>query len=225
MKMTSWVASPFQVLGLDEMLSLTSTMTFLGASILLAIAPGPDNIFVLTQSIVQGSKAGVVIALGLCSGLVFHTLAVTLGVATIFQTSPFAFLVLKFVGGAYLLYLGWMSFRSTQDTIAISAGRNLIPFKKLYVRGIIMNVTNPKVSLFFLAFLPQFVDASRGKVGVQMASLGFVFILATILVFSSIALIAGQIGNHLSKSARAMKAINYLAGVVFIALAAKLVLG
>lgn len=200
-------------------------IAFFGASVLLALAPGPDNIFVLAQSIVQGSRAGIVIAFGLCSGLIFHTLIVTLGVATLFQTSPVAFTALKLIGGAYLLYLGWMSFRSAKAATAISGGQKHIPYKKLYVRGIIMNVTNPKVSLFFLAFLPQFVDASRGMVGAQMALLGLVFIIATILVFSSIALAAGQIGNYLSKSAKAMTVINYVAGVIFIALAAKLVLG
>lgn len=199
-------------------------ITFFGASVLLALAPGPDNIFVLAQSIVQGSRAGIIIAFGLCSGLIFHTLIVTLGVATLFQTSPVAFTALKLIGGAYLLYLGWMSIRSAKAATVISGGQQHIPFKKLYVRGIIMNVTNPKVSLFFLAFLPQFVDASRGMVGAQMALLGFVFIIATILVFSSIALAAGLIGSYLSKSAKAMSVINYAAGVIFIALAAKLVL-
>ncbi len=198
---------------------------FFGASVLLAVAPGPDNFFVLSQSIIQGARAGLVITLGLCSGLLVHTLAVVLGVATLFQTSPKAFTVLKFLGGAYLLYLGWASFRSARKSTSISSEREPIPLRSLYFRGVIMNVTNPKVLLFFLAFLPQFVDASLGQVGVQLAVWGLVFIVATILVFSIVALAAGWIGTRLTRSENALKTMSYMTALIFVGLAARLILG
>jgi threonine/homoserine/homoserine lactone efflux protein len=154
--------------------------TFFLASVLLGLAPGPDNIFVLTQSALRGRRAGLLVTLGLCTGLVVHTTAVAFGVAVIFQASAVAFTALKLFGAGYLLYLAWHAFRSS--AAKISAGReNELGYGKLYRRGIIMNVTNPKVSIFFLAFLPQFADPARGSLTLQMMMLGGVFIVSTFL--------------------------------------------
>lgn len=138
------------------MLSPEVLLTFFAASLLLGIAPGPDNIFVLTQSAVYGVRAGLVTTLGLVTGLCVHTTAVALGVAAIFQTSPLAFTILKCAGAAYLLYLAWMSFRAGALLAHTPGGGAAFPgYAALYRRGIVMNVTNPKVTLFFLAFLPS----------------------------------------------------------------------
>ena len=126
---------------------------FFPASIILALAPGPDNIFVLTQSAIRGRMAGWVITLGLCTGLIGHTLLVSSGVAVIFKTSPVAFTSLKLAGGAYLLYLAFLAFRATSAKLSSSENGGASLFQ-LYRRGIIMNMTNPKVSIFFLSFLP-----------------------------------------------------------------------
>jgi len=203
------------------MIPIETLITFLAASILLALAPGPDNIFVLTQSALRGRSAGIVVMLGLCTGLIVHSSAVALGVAVIFQTSAVAFSALKFIGAGYLVYLAWQAFRASANRIQ-SKHEGHVNHWKLYCRGIIMNITNPKVSIFFLAFLPQFADPLRGPISMQILFLGGLFIIATILVFGGIALLAGTLGQWLSRSDRAQNILNKIAGTVFLGLALKL---
>jgi threonine/homoserine/homoserine lactone efflux protein len=197
-------------------------ITFFAASVLLALAPGPDNIFVLTQAALHGRTSGLVVTFGLCTGLIVHTLAVALGVAVIFQASAVAFTALKLFGAGYLLYLAWQVFRASATKIE-AARDNRLSYKQLYSRGIIMNVTNPKVSVFFLAFLPQFADPARGPIALQMILFGLLFMLATVLIFGSIAMLAGSLGAWLNRSVRVQKTMNWLTGTVFIGLALKLV--
>jgi threonine/homoserine/homoserine lactone efflux protein len=194
---------------------------FFLASTLLALAPGPDNVFVLAQSALQGKLAGLTVMFGLCTGLLLHTTAVALGVAVIFKTSVLAFTLLKIAGAGYLLLLAWQVFRARPEQIELN-GNAARSFASLYRRGIIMNVTNPKVSIFFLAFLPQFADPRLGPVSAQMVLLGGIFIAATILVFGAVALVGGALGEWLNRSTRAQLIMNRLAGVVFIGLALKL---
>lgn len=196
-------------------------IAFFMASILLALAPGPDNIFVLTQSALRGKLAGLLVTLGLCTGLIVHTTAVAFGVAAIFKASALAFTALKLVGAGYLLYLAWRIFRASAETIA-TGQRSELSYGRLYRRGIIMNVTNPKVSIFFLAFLPQFANPARGSLTLQMLLLGGVFIVSTILIFGGIALLAGTIGGWFNRSPRTQVIMNRLAGTVFVGLALKL---
>ena len=198
-------------------------LVFAGASVALAIAPGPDNIFVLTQSAMHGPRAGLLVTLGLCSGLFVHIAGVALGIAAIVRTSALAFTVLKLAGAAYLLYLGWQAFRGGSSALPESDGPTLAA-AALYRRGIIMNVTNPKVAIFFLAFLPQFVDPARGAVPMQIVVLGGVFMAAGLIVFSAIAWAAGRLGAWLRRSARAQQVINRLAGTIFVLLACRLLL-
>ena len=203
------------------MIPLETQITFFTASILLALAPGPDNIFVLTQSAIRGRSAGIVVMLGLCTGLIVHSSAVALGVAVIFQTSAAAFSALKFIGAGYLVYLAWQAFRASANQIQ-STHEGQVNHWKLYCRGIIMNITNPKVSIFFLAFLPQFADPLRGPISMQILFLGGLFIVATILVFGGIALLAGTLGQWLNRSDRTQNILNKIAGTVFLGLALKL---
>lgn len=202
------------------MIPLETLSVFFAAAVALALVPGPDNIFVLTQSAVFGRTAGVLVTLGLCTGLLFHTAAVSLGVAVIFQTSVFAFTALKVAGALYLLYLAWQSFRAGMADFT-QQGIRATP-RELYFRGVIMNITNPKVAIFFLAFLPQFADPGRGSISAQILILGGVFIPATLLVFGAIAWTAGFLGDWIKGSARAQMIINRVAGVVFVSLAIKL---
>ena len=203
------------------MLTPQTILTFFTASVLLALAPGPDNLFVLTQSALRGRLAGIFVVLGLCTGILVHTTAVACGVAVIFQVSTLAFTLLKYCGAAYLLYLAWGAFRAPVEPLA-TAGDGGLRRGQLYRRGILMNVTNPKVSIFFLAFLPQFADPARGPISLQMVLLGGLFILATLLVFGAIALLAGTLGGLLSRSPRIQRMMNLLAGTVFAGLALKL---
>ena len=202
-------------------MEIETLITFFTASVLLALAPGPDNIFVLTQSALRGRSAGIVVTFGLCTGLIVHSSAVALGVAVIFQTSAVAFSALKFIGAGYLLYLAWQAFRASAHQIQ-SKPEVQANHWKLYCRGIIMNITNPKVSIFFLAFLPQFADPQKGPISIQILFLGGLFIIATILVFGSVAILAGTLGQWLNRSDRAQNILNKIAGTVFIGLALKL---
>ena len=205
------------------MIPIDVQLLFVAASAALAIAPGPDNIFVLTQSAIHGRKAGIVITLGLCTGLLVHITAVALGVAALFKTSLVAFTLLKMVGAAYLLYLAWQAFRAG-DTTVTTSDAHAISATALYMRGILMNVTNPKVAIFFLAFLPQFADPSRGSISMQIVWLGALFMLTAFIIFCGIAWAASHIGGWLKRSKRAQLAMNRLAGTVFVLLACRLVL-
>ena len=204
------------------MIPIESLTTFVIASVLLALVPGPDNIFVLTQSSVNGHKAGLLVTLGLCTGLIVHTSAVALGITAVLKTSYVAFTVLKIAGAMYLLYLAWRAFHASSEEISTGQSREVAGIK-YYLRGVIMNVTNPKVSIFFLAFLPQFADPSRGPVIQQIFFLGMIFILVTLLVFGGIALLAGAVGAWLTNTPRAQTIMNRIAGAVFVAMALKLV--
>ncbi len=203
------------------MLDPSTIITFCSASILLALAPGPDNIFVLTQSAVHGKAAGIVTTLGLLTGVLVHTCAVALGIAAVFQTSEAAFSILKVIGAGYLFFLAWQAFRAKGQPIP-SGREGRIKLRKLYVRGIIMNVTNPKVSIFFLAFLPQFADPQRGSIILQFLALGGLFILSGSVVFFALSLLAGTLGQWLNRSPRAQLVLNRIAGVVFAGLALKI---
>jgi threonine/homoserine/homoserine lactone efflux protein len=204
------------------MIPLASLAAFFAASLLLALAPGPDNIFVLTQSALRGKEAGLMVTIGLCTGLLVHTTGVAFGVAVIFQASAMAFTALKLIGAGYLLYLAWKIFRAAAAKFNTSSTAKL-SFGKLYRRGIIMNVTNPKVSIFFLAFLPQFADPKRGSLTLQLMLLGGIFIISTLIVFGSVAVLAGSLGEWLNHSRRIQKIINWVAGSVFVGIAIKLI--
>jgi len=201
---------------------IESIVAFVIASALLSLAPGPDNIFVLTQSALYGKKSGVLVTLGLCTGLIVHTIAVALGVAAIFQTSVVAFTVLKAVGALYLAYLAWQAFQASVSILEAPSS-NLRSSGALYRRGIIMNITNPKVSIFFLAFLPQFASPGHGPIAPQIFLLGGIFICVALVVFCVIAFLAGALGGWLHNSPKAQVYLNRIAGTVFAGLALKLV--
>lgn len=198
-------------------------LLFISASLALAVAPGPDNLFVLSQSALFGSRSGLLVTLGLCTGLLLHIAAATLGVAAIFQTSPLAFNLLKAVGAAYLVLLAVQAFRAGAAGLEVSSHSGS-GARTLYFRGIIMNVTNPKVALFFLAFLPQFTDGARGSVALQMLLLGSFFMVSTLLVFGAIACFAGFLGDRLQRSGALQTTLNRVAGAIFIGLAVRLLM-
>jgi len=203
------------------MLAIDTVALFCAASVALALAPGPDNIFVLTQSALYGRKAGLLVTAGLATGLLVHTAAVSLGIAVIFQTSALAFTMLKFVGAVYLLYLAWQAFRADAAEIDGTGGTSL-DSRRLYFRGVIMNITNPKVAIFFLAFLPQFADPAGGSITLQMLMFGGIFIVVTFVVFGAIAWSAGFLGEWLQGSEKAQVIMNRIAGTVFAGLALRL---
>jgi threonine/homoserine/homoserine lactone efflux protein len=206
-----------------SLLSGDTALGFFAASVLLALVPGPDNVFVLLHAAVHGARAGLLVVLGLCSGLLFHTAAVALGLAALLAASATAFSTLKALGAAYLLWLAWQSWRAPAG-LPGGESQPALGARQTYLRGVLMNISNPKVALFFLAFLPQFVDPARGAVALQILQLGGVFMLATLLTFGAVALLAGRFGQLLQNSPHAQVRLNRLASVVFVGLALRLVL-
>lgn len=205
------------------MIAIDTLVNFFLISCLLGLAPGPDNIYVLSQSALRGKTAGFAITSGLCTGLLGHTLAVALGLAALLATSPKAFLLLKIIGAGYLLWLAWQSFR-TQTVANSTHETDQLTLPQLYRRGILMNISNPKVSIFFLAFLPQFIQPQNGFAVAQTALLGIVFICATLLVFGSIAIIAGLLQDVFHNYPKVQLTLQRTAGALFAALALKLLI-
>jgi len=206
--------------------TLETLITFFGVAVILALTPGPDNIFVLLQSAQRGWRAGLAVVVGLCAGILVHTAAVALGLAAVFAASAVAFTVLKFCGAAYLAYLAWGALRApvsvaSQDDAPAQAV-SPVSLWRMVGRGMVMNLTNPKVLVFFLAFLPQFADPALGSVAPQLMVLGIVFMVATLLMFGAIACFSGVFGTLLQRSARAQTVLNRIAGLVFLGLAVRL---
>lgn len=202
-------------------MTLEVLFTFTLASTLLAFVPGPDNLFVLMQSALHGRRAGMLITLGLCTGLLVHTTLVTFGVAALIMVSTTAFLILKLTGAAYLVYLAVQAFRASAS-VANSEPAPALTARQYYLRGILMNLSNPKVAIFFLAFLPQFARPEAGSITVQLLVLGALFIAMTLLVFFLIAFMAGWLATRLKGSAKAQSILNRLTALVFLGLAARL---
>lgn len=192
-------------------MDLLLLLSFLGTAIFLTLMPGPDILFVIAQSISQNRKAGIVTALGLCSGLVVHITAATLGISAIFYQSALAFAIVKYIGASYLLFLAWQSFKERESAFAID-GQKPLKYKSLYKKGILMNVLNPKVSLFFLALLPQFVDKTAGYVSIQMLVLGIVFMVQAFVIFIVVSVLSDKIRYLLLNHSFISKRMNMIKG-------------
>ena len=205
-------------------------LNFFIAALVVALAPGPDNLFVLAQSATHGARAGFSVICGLCTGICVQTALLIVGVSALIAASPVAFFVLQCCGAAYLLYLAYKSFQVRAGVVKLDAGSEGaanaggegtgLPFRRLYLRGIIMNLTNPKAVLFALSFIPPAVDMSRDmSPSLQMVFLGAEFVTATFIVFGSIALLAGAVKKFMLNSPKANRNLNWFSGCVFIALA------
>jgi threonine/homoserine/homoserine lactone efflux protein len=205
------------------MFTATALIGFLCASMVLTIAPGPDNIFIITQGISNGRKPAVITALGMCSGVSIHTVAAALGLSAIFYSSAIAFQAVKFAGAAYLLYLAYKTIKNRSEGFA--GGRaKLETYAALYRRGFLMNVLNPKVALFFLAFLPQFVNPASGKFALQVLILGLMFMAQAVVIFTIIGYFSGTIGDRLIKKPGLSRFLSWLTAGVFTALGVRLAL-
>jgi len=196
---------------------------FIAASAALTFLPGPDILFVLTQSISQGKMAGVATATGLCTGILVHTSAAAFGISALLYKSALAFEIVKYAGAAYLLYLAWHALKESDQLVSSALVRENNAFA-LCRRGIFMNVLNPKVALFFLAFLPQFVNPGAGSVPMQMIFLGVVFLVQAWLIFSAISVFAGTIGDKIVQRPGIGKYINWGKAGIFTVIGVKLAL-
>jgi threonine/homoserine/homoserine lactone efflux protein len=199
--------------------------SFLGAAVLITLSPGPDNLLVLSLGASRGRARGVAFGLGCALGCLSHTLLAALGVSALIAASPIAFKALKVVGGLYLVFLGWQAIRSRGGVHVGAAAATTETPARLFWRGVFANAINPKVIMFFLAFLPQFVVATRGGEPWQIAQLGVVFTAQAALLFGALGYFAGAIGAWLNRNERAGLWLDRVAGAVFIGLGLKLLAG
>lgn len=190
---------------------------FLAASALLTLAPGPDIVYVLTRGVSQGRKAGMAAALGFATGCVFHTALAVVGVAALIRSSELAFNAVRWAGAAYLVWIGIQALRH-RASFSLAGGGDAKALLAIYRQSVIGNALNPKVTLFFLSFLPQFVDARSGGVEWQMAMLGLAFMAQTVVIFGAVALFSGWIGERLRAHPAVGERLNVFAGLTFIAL-------
>lgn len=190
---------------------------FFAASLILLVTPGPAVFYIVARSIDQGRLAGVVSTLGVAAGSCVHSLAAALGVSAILASSATAFTVVKLVGAGYLIYLGIRKFL-VPDPVEADPAVERRQLREIFAQGIVVNVLNPKTALFFLAFLPQFVDVSKGHVALQMILLGVMFAVLGILSDGLYAIAAGTFGRWLKRHAGVLKAQRYFAGSVYLGL-------
>lgn len=196
---------------------------FLLAALLLTASPGPDNLMVLGLGMSKGRKEGMVFGLGCALGCLSHTFLAVIGVSAIIAASPTAFTALRIGGGLYLVWLGIGALRSTGGQSAARAQAPAQSLKNLFMKGLLANAINPKVVLFFLSLLPQFVIAANGNVPGQMLALGVTFTLQAAILFGLLGYFAGAIGAWLERKPGAGKWLDRIAGTVFIALGVKLI--
>lgn len=208
------------------MLTPEQFLGFLTAAILITLSPGPDNMMVLGVGIAKGRARGMAFGLGCALGCLNHTLLAVIGVSAIIAASPAAFTALKIAGGLYLIWIGLQALRSrggAQASDATAAGALVESARQLFFKGLLANAINPKVVLFFLSFLPQFVVASRGDANWQIAWLGLTFTLQAAVLFGLLGYFSGSIGQWLNRTPRAGMWLDRVAGVIFVGLGVRLI--
>ncbi|CAI8352087.1 MAG: Homoserine/homoserine lactone efflux protein [Polaribacter sp. SA4-10] len=203
---------------------IESLLSFIFATAILAISPGPDNIFVLTQSIVNGKKYGLATVFGLMTGCLIHTTLVAFGVSALLKQHDNLFFLIKVFGATYLLYLAYQVYKS--DAKITFSTENVIQKTtlELFKKGFLMNVLNPKVTIFFLAFFPQFLFSEDLSKVLQFYILGMLFILVSFLVFGTIAVLGGQISEYISKRKNIGLYLKWAQIIVFITISVLIIL-
>ncbi|MDT0678263.1 LysE family translocator [Autumnicola musiva] len=197
---------------------LEQLIPFLTASVLLTISPGPDIIYVLVRGIANGSKYGIVVALGLVSGILVHTSLVAFGVSAIIKNSPVLFMLIKVFGALYLFYLAYQVYKSDPEIAFSTEGLQRKSLFSLFRQGFILNVLNPKVTIYFLAFFPGFLWEPAGNTVLQFYVLGFLFMLQAFLIFIAVAMMAGKISVYLKRHPNSGVILKWVQVVVFISI-------
>ena len=206
------------------MISLNDFLLFAFASLMLNITPGNDMIYVATRSTSQGIKAGIVSALGIAGGCIVHLIAAVVGLSAIISSSAIAFDIIKYIGAAYLIYLGIKAFLSKQNKFNLEGKSEKKSLPKLFWQGVFTNVLNPKVALFFLAFLPQFIHPEKGNTAMQILLLGLWFNFSGTIVNIIVAILFGKLGNWFANKQGFIKWQNKVTGLLLVALGIKVAL-
>jgi len=207
------------------MLTAAQFFGFLVAAVLITVCPGPDNLMVLGMGISRGRRHGVAFGLGCGLGCLSHTMLAVLGVSALIAASVLAFTLLRICGGLYLVWLGVHALRSKGGSLQVDAVKNNDqPLWQLFCKGVFANAINPKVVLFFLSFLPQFVVTANGHVGLQMAQLGLIFTLQAALLFGLLGLFSGAVGQWLARRPGFGRWLDRIAGTVFVALGLRMII-
>ena len=203
-------------------MDLQNYLLFIGASIILCVVPGPDMIYLLTRSIAQGKKAGVAAALGINLGGYFHLTAAILGISAIIATSSIAFAILKWCGAAYLIYIGLQAILSN-TALKLDENHNSSPvLKTIFWQGFVSDALNPKVAIFFISLLPQFIQQESGNTLNQLMLLGLTVNIIALPINLAIVWFSHSVTKQLRQSNRVSKALNNAMGVVFIGLGLRL---
>lgn len=197
---------------------METLISFIGASMLLTIMPGPDIIYVLVQSVTNGKKYGIATSLGLVSGILIHTSLVAFGVSAILKQSESIFFIIKLFGALYLLYLAYLTYKSDEELL-LNTKAEKKGLLKLFKQGFIMNVLNPKVSIFFLAFFPGFLYSTTQNTIVQFYILGVLFMLQALIIFSSVAFLSGNFATYLKAHPKFNTNIKWFKILVFVGIA------
>lgn len=205
------------------MLSAEQFFGFLLAASVITVAPGPDNMMVLSIGMAKGRLPGIAFGLGCALGCLSHTLLAVLGVSALIAASPEAFTALKVCGGLYLVWLGVNALRSAGGASVGKASNDRQSPRKLFLKGIVANAINPKVILFFLSFLPQFVVPGHGSVAAQMAWLGIIFTVQAGVIFGLLGYFSGTVGQWINTRPCLGTAMDRLTGVIFVGLGLRLI--
>ena len=201
----------------------TKFILFVGISWALIIAPGPDMLYVITRGVTQGRRAGMLSALGVICGILVHTIAAALGLTLIIQTSAFAFLLVKYLGALYLIALGVKTWRD-KTTFSLQTSASRVSFHRVFWQGVLSNVLNPKIAIFFLAFLPQFVDKTSSDITLQMIILGLTFACFGLCFLLVIGYSSGTLGSWLTRRPRYTRFLQRFAGGILMGLGVRLAL-
>jgi threonine/homoserine/homoserine lactone efflux protein len=194
---------------------------FFAASWILIITPGPDMIYVITKGVSQGRKAGVISAIGITLGILVHTVFAACGLAIILKTSAMVFVAVKFVGAGYLVFLGIKAIKD-KTAFTVHNDQPQVKLRTVFIQGVLSNVLNPKIALFFLAFLPQFVNPQYGNASVQMVCLGLIFALLGVIFLVLLGYFSGTIGSWISRRRQLTRKIRWFTGGVLILLGLRL---
>ncbi len=196
----------------------STLLVFAAASLALLVVPGPAVVYIVTRSLTQGRTAGVVSMLGVQAGGLVHVAAAALGISAVLASSATAFAVVKYAGAAYLVFIGIRKLRRpAQEALEALEHHG---HGRLFREGVVVNVLNPKTAIFFLAFLPQFVDPARGATALQVTVLGLTFIALAILSDGAYAVLAGSLGDRLRRSVAARRRLDRISGGIYVGLGA-----